>query len=140
MIFFKTLKFKNFLSTGNYFTEINLCRNTNTLVVGSNGAGKSTMLDALCFVLFGKAFRNINKPQLVNSINQKDCLVECEFSIGNKDFKIVRGMKPNIFEIYIDGDLLNTKYNNLKTVCANCQRLFGSVEKSWKIGDLVPDF
>jgi DNA repair exonuclease SbcCD ATPase subunit len=107
MIFFKTLKFKNFLSTGNYFTEINLCRNTNTLVVGSNGAGKSTMLDALCFVLFGKAFRNINKPQLVNSINQKDCLVECEFSIGNKDFRIVRGMKPNIFEIYIDGDLLN---------------------------------
>jgi DNA repair exonuclease SbcCD ATPase subunit len=107
MIFFKTLKFKNFLSTGNYFTEINLCRNTNTLVVGSNGAGKSTMLDALCFVLFGKAFRNINKPQLVNSINQKDCLVECEFSIGSKDFRIVRGMKPNIFEIYIDGDLLN---------------------------------
>jgi len=107
MIFFKTLKFKNFLSTGNYFTEINLCRNTNTLVVGSNGAGKSTMLDALCFVLFGKAFRNINKPQLVNSINQKDCLVECNFSIGNKDFRIVRGMKPNVFEIYIDGDLLN---------------------------------
>ena len=107
MIFFKTLKFKNFLSTGNYYTEINLCRNTNTLVVGSNGAGKSTMLDALCFVLFGKAFRNINKPQLVNSINQKDCIVECEFSIGNKDFKIVRGIKPNIFEIYIDGDLLN---------------------------------
>lgn len=107
MIFFKTLKFKNFLSTGNYLTEINLCRNANTLVVGSNGAGKSTMLDALCFVLFGKAFRNINKPQLVNSINQKDCLVECDFSIGNKDFKIIRGMKPNIFEIYIDGELLN---------------------------------
>jgi len=83
MIFFKSIKFKNFLSTGNYFTEINLCNSTNTLVVGTNGAGKSTLLDALCFVLFGKPFRSINKPQLVNSINQKDCVVECEFDIGN---------------------------------------------------------
>jgi DNA repair exonuclease SbcCD ATPase subunit len=81
MIFFKSIKFKNFLSTGNYFTEINLSGNSNTLVIGTNGAGKSTMLDALCFVLFGKAFRNINKPQLINSINQKDCVVECEFRI-----------------------------------------------------------
>ena len=107
MIFFKSIKFKNFLSTGNYFTEINLCNSTNTLVVGTNGAGKSTLLDALCFVLFGKPFRSINKPQLVNSINQKDCVVECEFDIGNKKFKIIRGIKPNIFEIYVDGEMLN---------------------------------
>jgi DNA repair exonuclease SbcCD ATPase subunit len=107
MIFFKSIKFKNFLSTGNYFTEINLCNSSNTLVVGTNGAGKSTLLDALCFVLFGKPFRSINKPQLVNSINQKDCVVECEFDIGNKKFKIIRGIKPNIFEIYVDGEMLN---------------------------------
>lgn len=107
MIFFKTLKFKNFLSTGNYFTEIKLNNSSNTLVIGTNGAGKSTMLDALCFVLFGKAFRNINKPQLINSINMKDCLVECEFSIGNKEYKIIRGMKPNVFQIFLNGELLN---------------------------------
>lgn len=107
MIFFKKIKFKNFLSTGNYSTEIILSGNSNTLVVGTNGAGKSTMLDALCFVLFGKAFRNINKPQLVNSINQKDCLVECEFSIGKREYKILRGIKPAIFEIYLDGELVN---------------------------------
>ena len=107
MIFFKKIKFKNFLSTGNYSTEIILSGNSNTLVVGTNGAGKSTMLDALCFVLFGKAFRNINKPQLVNSINQKDCLVECEFSIGKREYKIIRGIKPAIFEIYLDGELVN---------------------------------
>ena len=107
MIFFKLIKFKNFLSTGNYFTEINLSGNSNTLVIGTNGAGKSTMLDALCFVLFGKAFRNINKPQLINSINQKDCVVECEFRIGKKEYKIVRGIKPAVFEIYLDGQLLN---------------------------------
>lgn len=107
MIFFKTIRFKNFLSTGNYWTEIKLDNSANTLVVGTNGAGKSTMLDALCYVLFGKAFRNINKPQLVNSINQKDCVVECEFSIGTKQYKIVRGMKPNIFQIFLNGELLN---------------------------------
>jgi len=97
----------NFISSGNYFTEIQLNRSQNVLVVGSNGAGKSTMLDALCFALFGKAFRNINKPALVNSINQKDCVVEIEFDIGNKAYKIVRGIKPNIFEIYLNGNLLN---------------------------------
>jgi DNA repair exonuclease SbcCD ATPase subunit len=107
MIYFKTIRYKNFLSTGNYFTEIKLDQSSNTLIVGTNGAGKSTMLDALCFGLFGKPFRNINKPQLLNSINQKDCVVEIELSIGSKDYKIVRGIKPNIFEIYLNGDLLN---------------------------------
>ncbi len=107
MIFFKNIKFKNFLSTGNYFTEIKFDEALNTLVVGTNGAGKSTMLDALCFVLFGKAFRNINKPQLINSINQKDCVVECLFFVGKKEYRIVRGIKPNIFQIHVNGELLN---------------------------------
>lgn len=107
MIFFRTIRFKNFLSTGNYWTEIKLDNSANTLVVGTNGAGKSTMLDALCYVLFGKAFRNINKPQLVNSINQKDCVVECEFTIGTKQYKIVRGIKPTVFQIYLNGELMN---------------------------------
>lgn len=107
MINFKKIRYKNFISSGNYFTELQLNRSQNTLVVGSNGAGKSTLLDALCFVLFGKAFRSINKPALINSINQKDCLVEVEFDIGNKSYKIVRGIKPNVFEIYLNGNLLN---------------------------------
>jgi DNA repair exonuclease SbcCD ATPase subunit len=107
MILFKTLRWKNLLSTGNYFTEIALNSNANTLIVGTNGSGKSTMLDALCFGLFGKPFRGINKPNLVNSINNRDAVVEIEFSIGNKEFKIVRGIKPNIFEIYQDKVLLN---------------------------------
>jgi DNA repair exonuclease SbcCD ATPase subunit len=107
MIIFKTIRWKNFLSTGNQFTEIKLDRSPNTLIVGENGGGKSTMLDALCFSLFGKPFRNINKPQLVNSINKKQLLVEVEFQTGRKSYKIVRGIKPNLFEIYVDGDLIN---------------------------------
>jgi len=107
MIIFRKIKWKNFLSTGNHFTEIQLDNASNTLVVGSNGAGKSTVLDALCFVLFGKPFRSVNKPQLMNSINNKDCIVEIEFNVGNKSFRIVRGIKPNLFEIYQDGTLLN---------------------------------
>ena len=99
MIFFKTLRYRNFLSTGDSFTEIDLNRNSSTLVVGQNGAGKSTMLDALSFGLFGKAHRNVNKPQLVNSINQKNCLVEVEFSVNGSDYKIARGIKPVCFEI-----------------------------------------
>ena len=101
------MRWKNLLSTGNYFTEIKLDTNTNTLVVGENGSGKSTMLDALCFGLFGKAFRNVNKPNLLNSINSKDCIVEVEFNTNNKAYKIIRGIKPNKFEIYCDGELLN---------------------------------
>ena len=107
MIIFNTIRWKNFLSTGNQFTEIKLDRSPNTLIVGENGGGKSTMLDALCFSLFGKPFRNINKPQLVNSINKKQLLVEVEFQTGRKSYKIVRGIKPNLFEIYVDGDLIN---------------------------------
>lgn len=112
MIFFKTLRYRNFLSTGDSFTEIDLGRNSSTLVVGQNGAGKSTMLDALSFGLFGKAHRNVNKPQLVNSINQKNCLVEVEFSVNGSDYKIVRGIKPVCFEIWRDGDLINQDSHN----------------------------
>jgi DNA repair exonuclease SbcCD ATPase subunit len=107
MILFRNVRWKNLLSTGNYFTEINLSNTANTLVVGENGSGKSTMLDALCFGLFGKPFRDINKPQLLNSINNKDCVVEVEFDTGNKSYKIRRGIKPNIFEIFCNGELLN---------------------------------
>jgi len=107
MIIFRNLKWKNLLSTGNYYTEINLSGNSNTLVVGENGSGKSTMLDALCFALFGKPFRSINKPQLVNSINNKDCVVEVTFDTNNKSYRIVRGIKPNIFEIYCNNELIN---------------------------------
>lgn len=107
MIKFSAVRWRNFLSTGNIFTEIPLNINSNTLIVGSNGAGKSTLLDALTFSLFGKAFRNINKPSLVNSVNTKDCIVEIEFDTNNKKYKIVRGIKPNIFEIHCDGIILN---------------------------------
>ena len=107
MIIFRAVRWKNLLSTGNYFTEIKLDSNANTLVVGENGSGKSTMLDAMCFGLFGKAFRNVNKPQLINSINGKDCVVEIELDCNNKSYKIIRGIKPNVFEIYQNGDLLN---------------------------------
>lgn len=107
MINFKKLRWKNLLSTGNVFTEIDLCKNDTTLIVGTNGAGKSTILDALSFALFGKPFRKINKPQLVNSITKKNCLVEVEFNIGTKEYKIVRGMKPTVFEVYQNDKLLN---------------------------------
>ena len=107
MITFKKLTWKNFLSTGNTETTIYLNQDSSTLVVGANGAGKSTMLDALSYALFGKPHRSINKPQLVNSINNKNCLVTVEFSVGNIEYKIIRGMKPNIFEVYRNGKLLN---------------------------------
>ncbi len=107
MILFEKVRWKNFLSTGNQYTEICFTENTTNIVIGTNGAGKSTVLDALCFSLFGKPFRKINKPQLVNSVNEKDCNVEVEFSIGSVEWKVVRGIKPNLFEIYRDGNLLN---------------------------------
>ena len=107
MIRFNNIKWKNFLSTGGQFTEVKLDKTTTTLIVGENGAGKSTVLDAICFVLFNKPFRSINKPQLMNSINGKGLEVHIEFSIGQKDYKIIRGIKPGIFEIYANGVLMN---------------------------------
>ncbi len=111
MIEFKYVRWKNFLSTGNQFIEIQLDRNPTTLIIGENGAGKSTILDALCFGLFGKPFRGINKPQLLNSVNNSSCLVEIEFKIGSKNIKVIRGIKPNIFEIYINGKMYNQDAN-----------------------------
>ena len=107
MIVFKKVRYKNFLSTGQQYIEVQLDRSAKTLVVGENGAGKSTMLDALCFGLFQRAFRNIKKEQMVNSINEKDCVVEVEFIIGQNQYKIIRGIKPNIFEIWCNGVMLN---------------------------------
>ena len=107
MILFQIIRWKNFLSTGAAFTEINFTKSTNTLIIGQNGAGKSTILDALCFGLFGKPFRKINKPQLLNSINARDAVVEIEFNIGQKRYKVIRGIKPNVFEIYLNDVLLN---------------------------------
>jgi DNA repair exonuclease SbcCD ATPase subunit len=107
MIIFKSISWQNFLSTGNSPNKILLNKSPTTLIIGKNGEGKSTILDALCFSLFGKPFRNINKSQLVNSINGKKCLVEIEFSVGSKEYKVVRGIKPNIFEIYLNDELIN---------------------------------
>jgi len=107
MITFKKISWQNFLSTGNHKTEIKLNEKSTTLIVGSNGAGKSTILDALTFVLYGKSFRKINKAQLINSINEKNCFVEIEFSVNSIDWKIERGIKPNIFKIYRNGDELD---------------------------------
>jgi DNA repair exonuclease SbcCD ATPase subunit len=107
MIVFEKIRWKNFLSTGNAFTELSLNESKSHLIVGQNGAGKSTILDALCFGLFNKPFRKINKPQLINSINERDCVVEVEFRIGNVEYKVVRGIKPNVFEIYRNGTLID---------------------------------
>ena len=107
MIIFKTLKYKNLLSSGNNWTTVDFVKTKSTLVLGHNGAGKSTMLDGISFALFGKPHRNISKGQLVNSINKKDCMVEVEFSIGKVEWKVIRGAKPNVFEIYKDGHMLN---------------------------------
>jgi len=107
MILFETIRWKNFLSTGNQYTEVNFTENKTNLIIGTNGAGKSTVLDALTFSLFGKPFRKINKPQLINSTNEKDCSVEVCFSVNNTDWKIVRGIKPNVFEIWRNDSLMD---------------------------------
>ena len=111
MILFKTVRYKNFLSSGNVFTQIDLDRSKTTLIIGDNGAGKSTMLDALTFGLFGKPFRNVNKPQLVNSVNERDAVVEVEFLVGKKHILVRRGIKPNFFEIETDGTQLQQNAN-----------------------------
>jgi len=105
MITFKTIRWKNFLSTGNQWTEVQLNENKNTMIIGTNGSGKSTILDALTFSLFNKPFRKINKPQLINTVNEKDCVVEVEFGIKGKEYKIVRGLKPAKFEVWVDGEV-----------------------------------
>ena len=107
MITFKKIRWKNFLSTGNQFTEVCFTENSTNLIIGSNGAGKSTILDALTFSLFGKSFRKINKPQLVNTTNEKDCKVEVEFSTPGTEWKVVRGIKPAVFEIWRNDNLLD---------------------------------
>ena len=107
MITFKNIKWKNFLSTGNNWSEINFLEHNTNLIVGTNGAGKSTMLDALTFALFNKPFRKINKGQLVNTVNEKDCIVEIEFNVNNRDYLVRRGIKPNIFDIEVDGNPLH---------------------------------
>ena len=111
MITFECVRWKNFLSTGNNFTEIQLNKESTTLIIGENGAGKSTVLDAICFGLFGKPFRNIKKPQLLNTINGSGCVVEVEFKVSGKSIKVVRGIKPNVFEIYIGGKMYNQDAN-----------------------------
>ena len=113
MIYFKKLRWRNFLSTGNQFIEVDLAKAPSTLIIGTNGAGKSTMLDALCFSLFNRAFRDIKKEQLVNTINQNDCEIEVEFETSNKQYKVVRGIKPNKFEVYCNDVLLNQDANNI---------------------------
>jgi DNA repair exonuclease SbcCD ATPase subunit len=106
LIVFKSVSWKNFLSTGNAVSKVDLNKDATTLIVGKNGEGKSTILDALTFSLFNKPFRDVNKGQLVNSINQKNCVVEIEFNVGPIEYKVIRGMKPNVFEIYQNNELI----------------------------------
>ena len=118
MIRFKKIKWKNFLSTGNQWIEIDFEKSSTTLIIGSNGAGKSTVLDALTFVLFNKPFRKITKSQLVNTVNEKDCNVEIDFTVGTRDYRVVRGIKPSIFEIWVGDNMLN------QTAAANDQQKY----------------
>ena len=113
MIVFKKIRYKNFLSTGNTPIEVDLRKAPTTLIIGQNGSGKSTLLDALCWALFNKPFRIIKKEQMINTINQQDCEVEIEFDVGMKQYKIKRGVKPNLFEIYCNGDLINQNASNI---------------------------
>ena len=112
MITFRNIKYKNLLSSGNTFTEIQLDKTNTTLILGENGAGKSTLLDALCFALFGKPFRTISKSQLVNTVNAMETVVEIEFSIASRRYKVIRGIKPNKFEIWQNDVMLNQEANS----------------------------
>ena len=105
MIVFKKIQWRNFLSTGNHFIEVELTKSPTNLIVGTNGASKSTILDALCFVLYNRPFRKISKNQLVNTVNEKECVVEIEFDISGRDYLVRRGIKPSVFEIHVDGTL-----------------------------------
>ena len=122
MITFKKIKWKNFLSTGNSWTEIDFLKNNTNLIIGTNGSGKSTMLDALTFALFNKPFRKINKSQLVNTTNERECVVEIEFSVNSREYLVRRGIKPNIFDIEVNGNPLHREADdrvNQKTLEAN---------------------
>ena len=122
MIKFKKIKYKNFLSTGQHWTEIDFQKYHTNLIVGTNGAGKSTMLDALCFGLFNKPFRKIKKSQLINTTNERECMVEISFEINNRDYIVRRGIKPNILDIEMDGNLLHKQSddrNNQKVLEEN---------------------
>ena len=116
MIEFHKVRWKNFLSTGNVFTDVDLQEYSTTLITGQNGAGKSTILDALCFGLYGKPFRKVKKNQLINSVNNGSTIVEVEFSTNGKRYKLVRGIKPGILEIYQDGKIIYLKLKNLLTL------------------------
>ena len=116
MITFQKIKWKNFLSTGDHWSEIDFLGHTTNLVVGTNGSGKSTMLDALTFALFNKPFRKITKSQLVNATNEKDCCVEVEFSVNNKDYLVRRSIKPNKFDIEVNGTLLHKEADDLSLI------------------------
>ena len=111
MIHFTNLRWKNFLSTGNAWTEIDFERSPSTLIVGENGSGKSTLLDALTYSLFNKPFRNVSKPQLINTINNRNCMVEVNFKIGSKNYLIRRGLQPRVFDIEVNGETLDTNAN-----------------------------
>jgi DNA repair exonuclease SbcCD ATPase subunit len=113
VIVFKKIKYRNFLSTGNTPIEVDLRKSPTTLIIGQNGSGKSTLLDALCWALFNKPFRIIKKEQMINTINQSDCEVEIEFDVGTKQYKIKRGVKPNLFEIYCNGEMINQNASNI---------------------------
>ena len=113
MLLFHKIKYKNFLSSGNQFTEIDFQKSNTNLIIRTNGAGKSTILDPLTFVLFNKSFRGITKPQLVNSVNEKDCVVEIQFAVNNKKYLVRRGIKPNIFDIEVNGILLHLHLDGL---------------------------